>query len=109
MGKGIKVLLLFTFLLFIVLTVSGNEATYKTVVSNAKVSSNYPQYNSPDIELQTSYISDTLEAGKTDEYKIQVKNLDDKDITINPRLSANYPIVSPMYALGVQLRQVQDR
>lgn len=60
----------------------------------------YPQYYPPDIELQTSYISDNLEAGKTYVYKVQVKNLDNKSITIEPRLSANYPIIYPMASQG---------
>jgi|GEM_PF-381028 len=42
------------------------------------------------IELQTSYISDTLEAGTETEYKIKVKNVATRDITINPMLSNEY-------------------
>ena len=43
----------------------------------------------PKIELQTSYISDNVEAGKDYEYKIKIKNVAAKDITIDPKLS-NY-------------------
>jgi len=57
-----------------------------TPITNAAVNGMNPQYYSPDIELQTSYISDTLEAGKTYVYKVQVKNVDNKSITIEPRL-----------------------
>ena len=39
------------------------------------------------IELQTSYLSDTLDAGKEYEYKIKIKNVAAKDITINPTLN----------------------
>jgi len=42
------------------------------------------------IELQTSYISDTIEAGTENEYKIKVKNVATRDITINPTLSNTY-------------------
>lgn len=124
MVKGIKFFLIFAILIFVALIVSGNEtntnvtssipnvnSNYPQVSGNEantnvapsieKVNSNYPQYpqyTPPDIELQTSYISDILEASKTYEYKVQVKNLDNKEITIDPRLNANYPIVYPMKA-----------
>jgi beta propeller repeat protein len=39
------------------------------------------------IELQTSYLSDTLGAGKEYEYKIKIKNIAAKDITIDPKLN----------------------
>ena len=38
------------------------------------------------IQLQASYISDTVEAGTENEYKIKVKNIAARDITINPTL-----------------------
>jgi hypothetical protein len=75
-----------------------NTNVANTPITNVAVKGMYPQYYSPDIELQTSYISDTLEAGKTYEYKVQVKNVDNKSITIEPRLSASYPIIYPMAA-----------
>ena len=43
----------------------------------------------PKIELQTGYISDTVEAGKEYEYKLKIKNVAPKDITIDPKLN-NY-------------------
>src|SRR5665647_826829 len=43
----------------------------------------------PKIELQTSYISDNVEAGKEYEYQMKIKNVAAEDITIDPKLS-NY-------------------
>ncbi len=77
-----------------------NTNAANTPTTNVAVKGMYPQYYSPDIELQTSYISDTLEAGKKYVYKIQVKNVDNKSISIEPRLSANYPIIYPMASQG---------
>ncbi len=39
------------------------------------------------IQLQTSYISDNFEAGTENEYRIKIKNVATRDITINPTLS----------------------
>jgi hypothetical protein len=61
---------------------------------------NYPQYvnildlgvnvqATPKLELQTTYISDSLEAGKAYEYTIKMKNVADKDITIDPKVMKN--------------------
>lgn len=41
------------------------------------------------IELQTSFLSDTLEAGKEYDYQIKIKNIATKVITIDPKL-VNY-------------------
>ncbi len=41
------------------------------------------------IQLQSSYISDNVEAGIENEYKIKVKNIATRDITIDPTLSTN--------------------
>lgn len=41
----------------------------------------------PKLELQSSSISDTLEAGKEYEYMIKMKNVADKDITIDPEVT----------------------
>ena len=41
------------------------------------------------IELQSSYISDNVEAGKEYEYQIKIKNVAENDITIGPTLN-NY-------------------
>ena len=43
----------------------------------------------PKIELQSSYISDNVEAGKEYEYQIKIKNVAENDITIDPTLN-NY-------------------
>jgi hypothetical protein len=43
----------------------------------------------PKIELQATYLSDTLEVGKEYDYQIQVKNIAANDITIDPELN-NY-------------------
>ncbi len=43
---------------------------------------------SPKIELQTSYISDTVEAGQEYEYNIKIRNVADKDITIDPKATS---------------------
>ena len=40
----------------------------------------------PKLELQTSSISDTFEAGKEYEYTMKIKNVADKDITIDPEV-----------------------
>jgi hypothetical protein len=39
------------------------------------------------IELQASYISDTVKAGQEYEYKMKIKNVADKDITIDPKVN----------------------
>lgn len=46
-------------------------------------------YAQPKIELQTSYISDTLDAGTENEYRIKIKNVAPRDLTINPTLSTS--------------------
>jgi hypothetical protein len=43
----------------------------------------------PEIELQSSYLSDNVEVGKKYEYNIKIKNIATKDITINPKLNNN--------------------
>lgn len=44
----------------------------------------------PKIEFQTSSLSDALIAGKEYEYKIKIKNVAAKDITLDPTLCNNY-------------------
>ena len=112
MVKRAKLLTIFLILLCVsiipVVFISGCMADNNTTTTNGAntpttnvaVAGMYSQYYPPDIELQTSYISDTLEAGKTYMYKVQVKNVDNKSITIEPRLSANYPIIYPMDSQG---------
>ena len=104
MPKGIKKLSIFIILLCIVFiqiaSVSGKETNENTTISNGTIDVINPQSNSPDIEFQTSYISDSLEAGKTYQYKVQVRNVGNKDITIEPRFNANSPILYAMAATG---------
>ena len=47
-------------------------------------------FGSPKLELQTGYISDTLEAGEEYKYTIKMKNVADKDITIDPKITHYY-------------------
>lgn len=56
---------------------------------------------SPKIELQTSYLSDTVEAGKEYEYRIKIKNVADKDVTIDPKVTSYmYDFSSNKFALS---------
>ena len=83
----------------LVLGNSADNNTNNTASSVAMPTDGMPvQYYSPTIELETSYISDTLQAGQTYVYKVQVKNIGVKDITIDPKLNSNYPIIYPMTA-----------
>jgi hypothetical protein len=45
----------------------------------------------PKIELQSSYLSDNLEAGREYVYKIDLKNIASKDITIDPKMNVYNP------------------
>ncbi len=42
---------------------------------------------SPKIDIQTNYISDIVKAGQEYEYKMKIKNIADKDITIDPKVN----------------------
>jgi len=42
---------------------------------------------SPKLELQTSYVSDTMEPGKEYVYEVKIKNVAGKDITIDPEIT----------------------
>jgi hypothetical protein len=44
----------------------------------------------PKIELQTSSISDVVEAGKEYKYKVKIKNVAPKDLTIDPTINSGY-------------------
>ena len=46
-------------------------------------------YGQPKIELQSSYISDIVDAGTENEYKLKIKNVAPRDLTINPTLSTS--------------------
>lgn len=49
------------------------------------------------IQLETQYISDTLDAGKEYEYKVKVKNVADKDVTIDPKIPSYGVSYDPSY------------
>jgi hypothetical protein len=49
------------------------------------------------IQLETQYISDTLDAGKNYEYKIKIKNVASKDITIDPKIPEFSSFYDPSY------------
>ncbi|RPJ70793.1 MAG: hypothetical protein EHM20_15175, partial [Alphaproteobacteria bacterium] len=51
----------------------------------------------PKIQLETQYISDTIDACKEYEYKVNMKNVADKDVTINPKLLKYNPYYDPSY------------
>jgi hypothetical protein len=51
----------------------------------------------PKIELQGSYISDNVEVGKEYEYRIKLKNVAERDITIDPKLSTSGTYYNPGY------------
>lgn len=42
----------------------------------------------PKIELQTTYLSDTVQAGKEYKYRVNIKNIADSDVTIDPQLTS---------------------
>lgn len=45
----------------------------------------------PKLEFQTTYISDNVQAGKEYVYRVNVKNVAAKDVTIDPRLTSYNP------------------
>jgi len=49
----------------------------------------------PKVQIEKSYISGQLEAGKEYDYKIKLKNTGDKDITIKPKLSHDQDVYGP--------------
>ena len=51
----------------------------------------------PKIQLETQYISDTIDAGKEYEYKIKIKNVASKDVTIDPKIPVNSNYYDPTY------------
>ncbi len=50
---------------------------------------------SPKIELQSTYLSDAVVAGKEYEYKVKIKNMADEDVTINPKVTGSSYVVYP--------------
>jgi hypothetical protein len=51
----------------------------------------------PKILLDTQYISDIVDAGKEYEYKIKIKNIASKDITIDPKIPGFNSFYDPSY------------
>ena len=51
----------------------------------------------PKIQLETQYISDTIDAGKEYEYKLKIKNVASKDVTIDPKIPVNSNYYDPNY------------
>lgn len=51
----------------------------------------------PKILLETQYISDILDAGKEYEYKIKIKNIASKDVTIDPKIPGFNSYYDPSY------------
>ncbi len=49
------------------------------------------------IQLETQYISDTIEAGKEYEYQIKLKNMATKDVTIDPKIPEYSNYYDPSY------------
>ena len=63
-----------------------------TTVDNVTVANVTPET----IEIQSSYLSDSIEAGKVYTYQIQIKNVASKDVTIDPEISNSfYPMGYP--------------
>ena len=61
------------------------EADYPQYVNAMYLSVMVPVYQK--LELQTSYISDSVEAGKEYEYTMKIKNVAAKNITIDPKVT----------------------
>lgn len=56
----------------------------------------------PKLEFKSSYISDALEAGKEYEYLIKMKNVADKEITIDPEIADGSNVIyGPYYGSSV--------
>lgn len=49
------------------------------------------------VQLETQYISDTIEAGKEYEYRIRLKNVATKDVTIDPKIPQYSNYYDPSY------------
>ncbi|MDI9394923.1 MAG: hypothetical protein QM426_05685 [Euryarchaeota archaeon] len=63
---------------------------YPQYVNAMYLSISVPIY--PKLELQTSFIDDTIEAGKEYEYTVKIKNVASKNITIDPEVNRySYP------------------
>jgi len=56
---------------------------------------------SPKIELQTTYLSDIVKAGEEYEYMVKIKNVADKDVTIDPKVTSYmYDISASTFGLS---------
>lgn len=51
----------------------------------------------PKILLETQYISDVVDAGKEYEYKIKIKNIANRDVTIDPKIPGSNSFFDPGY------------
>lgn len=51
----------------------------------------------PKILLETQYVSDIVDAGKEYEYKIKIKNIASKDVTIDPKIPGFNNFYDPSY------------
>lgn len=49
----------------------------------------------PKIELQSTYLSDTVKAGNEYEYRVKIKNVADEDVTIDPKVTGSPYVVYP--------------
>ena len=74
-----------TYIAFTDDVVPGSEADYPQYVNAMYLSFMVPVYQK--LELQTSSIYDTIEAGKEYEYTMKIKNVAAKNITINPEVT----------------------
>jgi hypothetical protein len=75
----------------VITTTEGN-----TTFDNVTVANVTPET----IELQSSYLSDSIEAGKMYTYQIKIKNVASKDITIDPKISDSFYPVGYSQAFG---------
>jgi inhibitor of cysteine peptidase len=69
---------------------TSNENGMAIISDKIPVSPEAPIQAQPTIELQTSYLYDSLMAGKEYEYRIEIKNIASKEITIDPKLTDYY-------------------
>ena len=80
----------------------GNIAFTDDLVSNSTQYANAMQLDLAvqglsKIQLETQYISDTLDAGKDYEYKIKIKNVASKDVTIDAKIPEFSTFYDPSY------------
>jgi hypothetical protein len=59
---------------------------------------------SPKIELQSTYLSDTVVAEKEYEYRVKIKNVADEDVTIDPKVTGSSNLI--VYSYGTSSNTV---